>query len=548
MGNANHNPKMKTSQSQSQEGSDNEIKTIENYQYHRADLLGKGSFGVVYRGRNTKTNEDIAIKVIPAMMFEKNPALTGMLKAEIGNMARVAKDCSHIVKLLDVKRTRRNLYLILELCSDGSLDQYIYKRTKGMTEAEVFNILRQLLKAFETLQRHKIVHRDLKLQNILLHHGVLKLADFGFSRLCEETERMNTLVGSPLYTAPQILKGERYTSKCDIWSIGVLTYYLLYTVFPWLAKSPAELANTIFSTPLSIPDTPPTSDAAKDLVRRMLSVSEDKRISWEELFAHPLIAPAESLNNAAASVPPEEGMDLTLSIAFTPNELHKIHTLARARRSDSDILDEASRCIVLLSTEKRNIASRAIFMLRELEMLITIVKGRRELFQRLSFLCVKYYACVLAEFVDALYSKRNVLGVPEWYDFANTQAFTTELGKARAELGFVVKILKRLVNEMNSLRNTSKREKAFSEIVNEDVIHNPAFFSIMGDVFTDLYQSCKVNNLQNEQRRRLDRLLDFVSAIVSGIPPKNAPLDLTWEEWDLEVVLTKFNDRLADYK
>jgi serine/threonine protein kinase len=100
-----------------------------------------------------------------------------------------------------MKKTSNNYYLILEYCNDGDLDAYVKKR-KYLTEEESIEILCEIINAFHHLFQHKILHRDLKLANILRHDGVTKIADFGFSKILGEDNLTETMLGSPLNMAP----------------------------------------------------------------------------------------------------------------------------------------------------------------------------------------------------------------------------------------------------------------------------------------------------------------------------------------------------------
>lgn len=95
-------------------------------------------------------------------------------------------------------------------------------------------IFAQMVEAFKVLVKENILHRDLKPSNILFHDGVLKLADFGFCKeLLKENDMTQTMVGSPIYMAPEVLKGQTYNCKADIWSMGVVLYEMLFGVCPY---------------------------------------------------------------------------------------------------------------------------------------------------------------------------------------------------------------------------------------------------------------------------------------------------------------------------
>jgi serine/threonine-protein kinase ULK/ATG1 len=117
--------------------------------------------------------------------------------------------------------------LILEFCNEGDLQAYI-KRKKNLTEDEAVEFLVQILHGFKTLVKNKVLHRDFKLANILLHDGQIKIADFGFAKLMTEDEYAKTVLGSPLNMAPEVINGKEYNNKADIYSIGVCFYEMLF--------------------------------------------------------------------------------------------------------------------------------------------------------------------------------------------------------------------------------------------------------------------------------------------------------------------------------
>ena len=146
-----------------------------------------------------------------------------------------------------MKKTPNNFYLILEYCNGGDLDAYVKKR-KYLTEEEAIEMMCQLIHGFEHLYKHKILHRDLKLANILLNDGVVKIADFGFSKILGEEELAATMLGSPLNMAPEVLQNQEYSNKADIYSLGVCYYWMLYGKYPFcylgLHSMPAMWSNS----------------------------------------------------------------------------------------------------------------------------------------------------------------------------------------------------------------------------------------------------------------------------------------------------------------
>jgi serine/threonine-protein kinase ULK/ATG1 len=116
------------------------------------------------------------------------------------------------------------------------------------------NYFKDLMKAFQILIKFNIMHRDIKPSNILLHNGIIKLADFGFCKPLKDARDLSqTMLGSPIYMAPEVLKGEVYTMKADIWSLGVVLYEMLYGFCPFEEKTIARLISLIDESTVIFP-------------------------------------------------------------------------------------------------------------------------------------------------------------------------------------------------------------------------------------------------------------------------------------------------------
>ncbi len=109
-----------------------------------------------------------------------------------------------------------------------------------LCESEVQNILMQICNGLKVVHENNVIHRDIKPANFLIHNGVVKISDFGFARVVDDLEEplFLTFLGSPLYMAPQILAREKFSSKCDVWSLGVTIYEILYGKTPYTASNP----------------------------------------------------------------------------------------------------------------------------------------------------------------------------------------------------------------------------------------------------------------------------------------------------------------------
>jgi serine/threonine-protein kinase ULK/ATG1 len=140
------------------------------------------------------------VKTIKVEKFKVVPKLSEFTQNEITTLAKISNP--NIIKFVEMLRTTHNMYLVYEYCNGGTLEDLI-KARKFLTEREAIKIFRQILNAFKSLYKENILHRDLKPSNILLHDGVLKVADFGFCKtLIGPNDLTKTMVGSPIYMAP----------------------------------------------------------------------------------------------------------------------------------------------------------------------------------------------------------------------------------------------------------------------------------------------------------------------------------------------------------
>ncbi len=173
--------------------------------YDLYQCIGQGSFASVYRGEHRPTRRVVAVKAI--VRARLNRKLQENLDAEISILQSIQHP--NVMMLHEVQHTERHVYLMLEYCPGGDLMQII--RTRGaQSEAQTRTYLVQLAHGLHCLRQRNLIHRDLKPQNLLLSaagpHGVLKIGDFGFARYMEQQDLAETLCGSPLYMAPEILR------------------------------------------------------------------------------------------------------------------------------------------------------------------------------------------------------------------------------------------------------------------------------------------------------------------------------------------------------
>lgn len=144
-------------------------------------------------------------------------------------------DYPSIIKLLDVRRTKNNYYLVFEFCEKGDLEKYLKKHSEIPLNQEIVQkLIYHVSDAVRVLHNMNIVHRDIKLANILLTKDfAVKLSDFGFAKTANTGMLMETYCGTPMNMAPEILLRHQYSLKCDIWSLGVVLFQLAYGKLPF---------------------------------------------------------------------------------------------------------------------------------------------------------------------------------------------------------------------------------------------------------------------------------------------------------------------------
>ncbi|GAA6003097.1 hypothetical protein JCM10207_001987 [Rhodosporidiobolus poonsookiae] len=325
--------------------------------YIIGEEIGRGSFATVYRGERYDTRSAVAIKsVIRSKLTTK---LLENLESEISILKRITH--RNIVELKDCLKTDTHIYLIMDYCSAGDLSIYIRKRGDlpsltasnagllpdarrkevdptrvlyphpkegGLNETIVRCFLGQLVDALRFLRSQNVIHRDIKPQNLLLQPAgaadlaaghppgipVLKVADFGFARWLPSQSMAETLCGSPLYMAPEILRYEKYDAKADLWSVGAVLFEMSVGKPPFRAQNHVDLLRKIErgEDRIKFPDEKrveegsdkvPTKVAPdiKALIRRLLKRHPGERMSFEDFFRES--AAVASAGTAASLAP-----------------------------------------------------------------------------------------------------------------------------------------------------------------------------------------------------------------------------------------------------
>ena len=280
---------------------------LEDYQL--TQLLGRGNFGDVFLTTKKNSNISYATKRMDRELAE-HPAYCKYFVNEVSILRNI--EHKNIVKLEDLKKTKKHYYIIMEYCNGGSLksnlEKYMNKYNNPFPEKVVQHIMRQIVSAINYLHGLKIVHRDLKLDNILVKYSCeedkkslnllnaeIKLVDIGFATHISNVSLLKSAIGSPLNMDPRILKKfsshakcpQSYDEKADIWSLGTLCYQMLMGEYAFVGNSVQEISSKIEEGTFKVP-----INLAKETISfliNMLQYDAEKRSNASELSKHPFL-------------------------------------------------------------------------------------------------------------------------------------------------------------------------------------------------------------------------------------------------------------------
>lgn len=254
---------------------------MENYEI--VELVGEGSFGKVYRARRKQTGHVVAMKFI--LKKGKNEKDIRNLRQEIEILTKLNHD--NIITLLDAFETSHEFVVVMEY-AHGELFE-VLEDDKTLPEEEVQKIAKQLVRALHYLHSNRIIHRDMKPQNILIGpHGTIKLCDFGFARAMScNTMVLTSIKGTPLYMAPELVQEQAYNHTADLWSLGCILYELYYGQPPFYTNNIYTLIQQIVRDPVKFPE--PISPAFKSFLKGLLTKSASGRLNWPHLLNHQFV-------------------------------------------------------------------------------------------------------------------------------------------------------------------------------------------------------------------------------------------------------------------
>ncbi|KAG9405422.1 hypothetical protein AC1031_003311 [Aphanomyces cochlioides] len=298
--------------------------------FRLVETIGRGSYGTVHKAINLSSGAAVAVKVISKDRLIRNPQERASIEKEIETM-RVAVEQyenghPNIVRLLATKESKASIFIVLEYCAGGDISFYIKQSARGLSMAQTRNYMSQLASGLQFLRQQHVIHRDLKPANLLLSSKNLasqkvKIADFGFARNLANECMAESVVGSPLYMAPELLDYKSYDAKADLWSVGIILYEMVTKSHPFLVVDNVHATNHLALRRniaryyekhghFVIPNDVSVSEDCAMLLEGLLRRDPQDRISFEEFFTAPFLLPPPPTEDMGAlpwsNAPPME--------------------------------------------------------------------------------------------------------------------------------------------------------------------------------------------------------------------------------------------------
>nr|KMM67987.1 protein kinase kin1 [Coccidioides posadasii RMSCC 3488] len=268
--------------------------TASSGQWALGKTIGAGSMGKVKLAKNVETGEQVAVKIIPRHSTEEHRSTRESERADRSKEIRTAREAA-IVTLLnhpyvcgmrDVVRTNHHWYMFFEYVNGGQMLDYIISHGK-LKEKQARKFARQIASALDYCHKNNIVHRDLKIENILISKtGDIKIIDFGLSNLFSPKGQLKTFCGSLYFAAPELLQARQYTGpEVDVWSFGIVLYVLVCGKVPFDDQSMPQLHAKIKRGVVEYPQG--LSSDCRNIISRMLVTDPKQRASLTEIMNHP---------------------------------------------------------------------------------------------------------------------------------------------------------------------------------------------------------------------------------------------------------------------
>ena len=292
--------------------------------YAKGKFLGKGGFAKCYEFTSLEKNRTLAAKIIPKASLKKTRHRQKLL-SEI----RIHRSLNHtnIVKFEHVFEDNENVYILLEMCTNQTLND-LCKRRKRLLEFEAQYYIYQIVESLRYLHRNRVIHRDLKLGNLFLSEKLeIKLGDFGLAaRLEFDNEKRHTVCGTPNYLAPEVLNNRTgHSYEVDVWSLGVVLYALIVGKPPFETPEVKATYEKIRKGSYKFPETVKLSEKVKNLIKKIFQLDPSKRPTLDQIMEDPFLNSGEGI--------PKTMHISTLAMTPTKSMIEQIMTKSNAIKS-----------------------------------------------------------------------------------------------------------------------------------------------------------------------------------------------------------------------
>ena len=262
--------------------------------YKIIQKIGKGCFGKVYLAQQVLTSTYVALKVIPKTSIKSKNSMK-KIKKEV-KILKMINNNQNVIKLFEVFDDDTYVYMVFEFVEKGDLVHY-FKKNPLFEEKELKQFFAKIIKGIKYLHKNNILHRDLKLDNILLDKQMSpKICDFGISSIYVPNKKIFDTGGTPAYLAPEVIKAQGEVGpKSDVWSLGVLLFLLSFGYVPFKANDMQVLYNKIIIGKYKIEQDHNLSLSLIDLIKKMLVVNLKDRITIDEVVKHNWLGSVKNL-------------------------------------------------------------------------------------------------------------------------------------------------------------------------------------------------------------------------------------------------------------
>ena len=217
----------------------------DRYKVNEKQIIGKGSYSVVYSGYDTKDEKNVAIKKISVGKMDNITKQMIDREVEVINKLK-ERPHKNIVRFYDIVKTVSIIWIVMELCDQGCLSNIL---VKPMKDCFIKYYFKQIIEGILFINSLGLIHRDIKPENILLtdDYRTIKLTDFGFSEQIDYISQQNICCGSPIYMAPEMILNRQYDEKIDLWASGIILYQMFYGYHPFKGLKDLDTLNVFMS-------------------------------------------------------------------------------------------------------------------------------------------------------------------------------------------------------------------------------------------------------------------------------------------------------------